>query len=140
MEPTAPPQNFGHQYINDAHHRVSNLVGRLTYKPGFKIAVIPLAYPYDGICIRFSVGAEGQPGDTSEPIEIHSYLWVAWQVAECIDEWALAQRIFNGVLDLERHQAQGWFKLDGVLFDDPHQRGPSLYGGLIAGGLTPRLV
>ena len=119
MKPTATSQG---RYPQDAKRLVSDLVSRITYKPGFKIEVLPFAPPADMVCIKFSTEVEVPTDSALETVEIQSILQIAWQIAIDMDEWLLAQRIFYGVMDLERHEIQRWFKLDGALFDDTHQK------------------
>ena len=104
------------------------LVARVTYKPGW--AVTAIDDPILGaVVIRVAFTVPDATLESEQPLPLRiKYALPAALLVDMDERRALAY-VFERVMEMERHEAREWFKLDGVPVDYPH--GPDPRGELL---------
>ena len=87
-------------------------LSRCSYKPGWSFDVI-YEHGVMQLVTRYEAADSRYP-DRRLVLKGHKSLPVT------ADADVFARHVFEGIMNAERHEAQEWFRRDGVLFDDPH--------------------
>jgi hypothetical protein len=102
-------------------------IATCSYKPEWKFEVQESG-PLDGAAVHYWATAvlvmSMMVEDSYHPgqqIKIGRRQSVPIHVVERMDRRFFLEWIFRAIIDAERHEAQEWFKVDGVVFDDPHK-------------------
>lgn len=96
------------------------LVARISYKPNWRLTVWGDSPCAETVLLRIAFRAPDStgavPGLTERALKhaIPTRRLALWSDAEAL------RFIFQQILELERHEAREWFKLDGKPVDYPH--------------------
>lgn len=96
------------------------LLIRVTYKPNFKFQ----AYRQANVdSIRVSLAAQLPDARDTEGqiVTIHSCLDISEPTLLGYTQSQVLEYLCKLILDFEKHEADEWFKLDGVQVNDPHK-------------------
>lgn len=101
--------------------KIEKIVKRITYKPGWRIycASRPREpeVPEGELVVRIIFMAE----DVTAPgKQTKVGLGVSFWLDQDYSEEVILKRIMQGVRELEMHEVEEWFKVDGRNFVDPH--------------------
>lgn len=94
---------------------VKELLERFTYKPGWVFHAMKHDHEGDWISIEVTLENSYEPGTTTD-IRVNSpvppyasnhdfYEWLMWRLER-----------------FESHECREWFKVDGLVFSDPHEQ------------------
>lgn len=97
---------------------IEALLGRVTYKRDFEFCVLSDG-PVAGPMIRASMRVE----DSRRPSTFGSVQSTTTLPLAFTDEYSFFSWFANWLIQLEKHESQEWFKVDGELFVDPHAEG-----------------
>ena len=98
-----------------------DLVSRISYKPNWTIALLDgPEFPTLRIAWRSpdSTLRSPEPLDLRIKHTVPPLLCARWGPDEAL------RFVFEKVMEMERHEAREWFKVDGVPVDYPHAPGP----------------
>jgi hypothetical protein len=107
------------------YFKLERLLVGVTYKPGITISARP---PIPGSVYMNGVGAlviKARVPDSYDPmkfITVGKHIEVPGTLVDLAetDPRKFYRWVFHQLLDFEKHEAQEWFKINGVLFDNPH--------------------
>jgi hypothetical protein len=115
----------------DQYERVKNLVGRITYKPGWKMVVsrtrtqneYPSRYDLPAVWITVTLPAIDVNDPEHKIILSNQKCFWQYTLETMKDEQILEYCVVNLLLDTEKHELDEWFKFDGIQIFDPHKQG-----------------
>jgi hypothetical protein len=99
--------------------RLEAMLARVTYKPGWRLEIRPS--PAQGVQKALYVVAE--IANSWRPEE-DGYFGRSAPIPPSLDKAAFYRFVFEEVLEMERHEAREWFRVDGVPPFDPHREEP----------------
>lgn len=104
---------------NDVDWAIS-VLSRITYKPGWTLKVEPdLFTEVEGILtIEFVTEDTYHPGRMSRIMMRET---IPYYILTPRDEKKFTRYILDTLIKAEKHEAREWFKVDGVIFDNPHK-------------------
>lgn len=102
--------------------RWQDVTHRVTYKPGWTVELQRPLPEYERHNLHLMVTASwpNSCGDTPPTIKTACARTVPLQLWESMDDTAQLRWIYMAVEDLERHEQDEWFKVDGVCVHNPH--------------------
>jgi len=98
------------------------LVARLSYKPGWEVSV--LQGPVDGsvtLRVAFTVSDARAVRLMAPALPLRIKHPLSASLLAGMNEARAVAFVFEKVLEMERHEAREWFKLDGIPVDYPHE-------------------
>lgn len=101
------------------NERVSNLIRRVTYKPGWSFSVKYAATSWDYGQLVITAQVRDSRGSQRE-ITIQHQCIIPESMIE-LDEAYLLRWLQSCIMEVERHEMQEFLRLDGLLVDDPHR-------------------
>lgn len=131
---------YTYRELADAHAKVSKALSKIRYKPNwsFSCSASPSVgavsvtatmrvkdstrqLPAGVVDIHPAFRAQEMVG-AGQDIEVSNIMSIAWQVLHGMDEATLVSYIFDYlIMGMERHEAQEWYRFDGVVVRDPHK-------------------
>jgi hypothetical protein len=101
-----------------SYFRYERILKHLSYKPNMKLELEPPhIFPNPALVLRAEVENSYNPG---EKIKVGFRTEIPEFFNER-DDHKFIEWVFQTIMKWERHEAQEWFKLDGVPLDDPHK-------------------
>lgn len=98
---------------------------KVTYKPGWRLSIgsphTDMIYGYQThfLIVQTLVPDSYRP-DEMFPLSVSAVI----PPPVIMDEGAFMHWLARHLIDIERHESREWFKVDGLVFDDPHQGDP----------------
>jgi hypothetical protein len=106
-------------------HQVRDVVGRLTYKPGWRFEVDPgmrFGSVYNGemVVAELRVSQRSKDATLRTPGDSWTMMVEPLREFQCQDERTLLEAVYRLVKRLELHELDEWFKVDGLTLHNPH--------------------
>lgn len=95
-----------------------NILRTIKYKKGFTFELVGPNIATDIVCLK--IQCEGVPSSRK-----------SWMLLEDMSESDFVHRVFNEILNWERHEAGEFFLLDGIAVFSPHANVFSIASGLL---------
>jgi len=105
----------------------SAIVSEISYKPGWEIWSD--AYG-DHLLVKVRARVQDSRAAEIREIVLTQDLAIDARLLAVLDEPALVDHVFGRLLEIERHEAQEWYRYRGVLVNDPHGPCPGVHKGL----------
>lgn len=108
--------------MNDSELQIQKILYRITYKHGWEFEIIERNLFTRDTLLRITAlvkdSRKANNYATLQHVAIIPDLLLLPDNSDMFVPW-----LFNEIMFVERHEAQEWFKVDGVVFDDPHKKG-----------------
>ena len=95
------------------------LVARLSYKPGWEVVALD-GVEENVVTLRVAFTVPDASGKVDQPLPLRIKYPIPAGVLWHLDERQALRLVFEKVLEMEKHEAREWFKIDGVPVDYPH--------------------
>lgn len=97
-------------------HELAKIVETIEYKPGWKFGVQPFSYCRNETELIISADLEDTYNPGSKVLVAEKSIFPNFLTPS-----EVARFIYRCILDLERHETEEWFRVDGVRIYDPHK-------------------
>ena len=98
---------------------MERLVSRIAYKPNWRLSAHLGNQPTPAIIIEAMASVQDSSG-SGVRIEIGKSMTLPPQVLCQFSDLDILRYLFMVIMEMERHEAEEWFKMDGVRLYDPH--------------------